>query len=130
MKIVRFEFELDAPSTAELLDRLPEALRDHSVAVDLCPAVPGPGHATEPWVRLLWACAVPGLSPGRWACDQVLQRWQAESLDAVAASLEIRRDPATLTLPQASGARPALVLGERRFSGQDALAQLVAALAA
>lgn len=129
MKFIRFEFDLADAGTPALFAALPQAVREFSVAIDLWPAAPEPGHPSEPWVRLMWACAPEGATPGRWVCEQVITRWQAETLEAVSASLAPGRDVSSVRLPPGpEGARPALVLGERRFVGDDALASLIAAL--
>lgn len=129
MIVVRFEFDLAAPSTADGFARLPEALAGLSVVIDLWPAAPPAGDPSEPWVRLLWACAPRGGTPGRWPCEQVISRWQHEPIDRVAASLQPARDAATVALPAPTpGHRPAFVLGAERFTGDDALVRLVAAL--
>ncbi|MGE5864892.1 MAG: hypothetical protein ACM32J_07320 [Rhizobacter sp.] len=129
MKFVRFEFDLADAATPALFSALPQALREFSVAIDLWPATPAAGHPSEPWVRLMWACAPDGATPGRWVCEQVIARWQAESLDAVSASLLPARDPAAVRLPPLlEGGHPVFVLDERRFTGEAALASLVTAL--
>jgi hypothetical protein len=129
MNLIRFEFDLADAETPALFSALPQAVREFSVAIDLWPAAPEPGHPSEPWVRLMWACAPEGATPGRWVCEQVISRWQADTLEAVSASLAPGRDASAVHVPPATEpARPAFVLGERRFVGEGALTSLVTAL--
>lgn len=129
MRFIRFEFDLADARTPALFSALPQAVREFSVAIDLWPVAPEPGHPSEPWVRLMWACAPEGATPGRWVAEQVITRWQAETLEAVSTSLAPVRDASVVPLPPGTAqARPALVLGGHRFVGDDALPALVSAL--
>ncbi|KQV91743.1 hypothetical protein [Rhizobacter sp. Root1221] len=125
MIALSFEFDLATPGTLALFEQLPQAMAGRSVVIDYRPVAPPAGHAAEPWVRLLVACGA-----GRWACQQVLHQWTTGSPEAVGAMLAPRGNPAAVVPPAAGGPLPAVVWGDQRFAGPDAINRLLAALPA
>lgn len=110
------EFDGATPQSLALFDALPEALAGRSVRVEhRALATPG----SPPWLALL-----AGEPPGRWACGEVLRRGPVEDLDELA--MAVRRTPGALRA--ADEPVPAILWDGRRFAGDHALDDFIAAL--